>query len=167
MQPTHLDNLFLSQCIELSSRSLFEVGFTPFGAIVVRDGLEIARGTSAVMELHDATAHAEVLALRNAGAVLQNHLMEGATMYCSGEPCPMCLVACYWAGIERIVCAATVEDSETAGFEDKLYYSELRKDPKGRRIQIVFGGEDAHAAAREVLVGWKNRHEANDALDPR
>ena len=90
------DSEFLSRAIEISRHALEDEGKTPFGAIIVIDNTVIAEGTSSVVELMDPTAHAEVMALRNAGRSLQRHIMTDATMYASSEPCPMCLVACYW-----------------------------------------------------------------------
>ena len=93
------DEQFLNFAIDLSERALRDQGKTPFGAILVIDGEIIAEGTSSVVELSDPTAHAEVMALRNAGQKLNRHLFPDAVMYASSEPCPMCLVACYWARV--------------------------------------------------------------------
>jgi tRNA(Arg) A34 adenosine deaminase TadA len=80
----------------------------------------VATGTSSVVELRDPTAHAEVMALRAAGTKLGRHLMEDAVMYSSSEPCPMCLTACYWARVPRLVYAATSHDVAVNGLSIAL-----------------------------------------------
>src|SRR5258708_28590144 len=97
---------FLDQAIAIAAQARLEDGLTPFGAVVTVDGTVVGVGRSSVVLLRDATAHAEVKALREAGRRLDNHLVERGTMYSSSEPCPLCLAACYWAGIERLVYAA-------------------------------------------------------------
>ncbi len=110
------DRCFLQRAIHVSRRALEDDGKTPFGALVVIGGQVVGEGTSRVVELHDPTAHAEVMALRAAGEALGTHLFETGVMYCSSEPCPMCLVACYWARLPRLVFAATSYDVATSGF---------------------------------------------------
>ncbi|MEV1288319.1 nucleoside deaminase [Micromonospora sp. NPDC049679] len=93
-------------------------GKTPFGAIVVVEGDIVGEGATSVVELRDPTPHAEVMALRHAGAKLGRHLFDDGVMYASSEPCPMCLVACYWARIPRLIFGASSHDVATHGFED-------------------------------------------------
>ncbi|MGW0787584.1 nucleoside deaminase [Streptomyces sp. NPDC002911] len=148
------DHAFLTKAIAVSRHALEDEGKTPFGALVVIDGAIVGTGTSSVVELHDPTAHAEMMALRAAGSALRNHLMEDAVMYSSSEPCPMCLVACYWARIPRLVYAATSHDVAVNGFEDLQFYRELAL-PHADRSQLevtpVEGRlrEDAAAALAE------------------
>src|SRR3954451_5665654 len=92
-QLTESDRFFLRRAIAISRHALEDEGKTPFGAIVVVGEEIVGEGTSSVVGLHDPTAHAEVMALRDAGAKLQRHLMPDGVMYSSSEPCPMCLVA--------------------------------------------------------------------------
>lgn len=155
-----LDTHFLSECIEISRDSLTDPGLTPFGAIVVNDGVEVARGRSTVIATHDPTAHAELNALRSAGQALGTHLMSGMTMYCSGEPCPMCLVGCYWAGIGRIVSAGRLSDSESVGFQDRLFYDHLRRDATRGPVAISYGDNELRSSAKRVLVAWKRFRES-------
>src|SRR6202042_3108068 len=98
-------------------------------------------GTSSVVELHDPTAHAEVMALRNAGSALGRHLFDDGVMYASSEPCPMCLCACYWARLPRLVFAATSYDVATFGFEDLQLYRELalQRDRRALREDTADG----------------------------
>ena len=155
------DEQYLLECIEMSARSLTDDGYTPFGAVVVQHGQVLGRGYSTVIASHDPTGYAEVNALRAAGESVGTHLMPDATLYCNGEPCPMCLIACYWAGITRIPCAATVEDSARVGFEDQLYYSELKAYPN-QTVRVEFANDRLRRSAADVLESWKDRHEVAD-----
>ena len=149
-----VDRGFLERAIAISRHALEDEGKTPFGAIIVIDGEVVAEGTSSVIELRDPTAHAEVMALRHAGAKLQRHLLEDATMYASSEPCPMCLVACYWARLPRLVFGATSYDVATFGFEDLQFYKDLA-NAAGRKFIKEEGADGTlHAEATNVLRAW-------------
>ncbi|MFF2928308.1 nucleoside deaminase [Streptomyces mirabilis] len=152
------DQAFLAQAIELSRHALEDEGKTPFGALVVIDGKVIATGTSSVVELRDPTAHAEVMALRAAGAELGRHLMEDAVMYASSEPCPMCLVACYWARIPRLVYAANSHDVAVNGFEDLQFYRQLAL-PNAERTLLAETAADGKAReiAAASLASWADK----------
>jgi tRNA(Arg) A34 adenosine deaminase TadA len=152
------DQTFLAQAIELSRHALEDEGKTPFGALVVIDGKVIATGTSSVVELRDPTAHAEVMALRAAGTELGRHLMEDAVMYASSEPCPMCLVACYWARIPRLVYAANSHDVAVNGFEDLQFYRQLAA-PNAERTLLAETAADGEAReiAVAALAGWADK----------
>lgn len=113
--------------IDLSRRALDDHGKTPFGAILVLNDEIVSEGTSSVIELFDPSAHAEVMALRNAARKLERHLLPGSVLYSSSEPCPMCLTACYWAQVSRLVFGATSHDVATYGFEDLQLYRELAR----------------------------------------
>lgn len=156
------DLLFINRSIELSSDCLTDKDLTPFGAVVVLDGKIIGEGRSSVNRLRDATAHAEVMAIRQAGLALNNADLTGAVMYCSGFPCPMCLVACYWARIERIVTAATLEDSQKVGFEDQQFYDQLMVVDEQRLIKVEYI-EEARSSAAVVLNAWKAFDRSNKA----
>jgi tRNA(Arg) A34 adenosine deaminase TadA len=151
---------FLDQAIAISAQARIEDGYTPFGAVVTVGGLAVGVGRSSVVRLRDATAHAEVMALRDAGQRLDNHLVERGVMYSSSEPCPLCLAACYWAGIERLVYAAGRDDTERAGFEDKEFYRQLSL-PNERRTRLVevqaAEGLESRVAAVAVLEAWTAR----------
>ena len=95
------DRTFMQRAIELSIRNIDESG-GPFGAVIVRKGKVVAEGANRVVPNNDPTAHAEVVAIRNACRELQTFDLAGCTVYSSCEPCPMCLSALYWAGVERI-----------------------------------------------------------------
>lgn len=104
----------------------------PFGAVVVKDGRTIALGANLVTATHDPTAHAEIVAIRNACEVLESFQLTGCTVYCSCEPCPMCLGALYWARPDAIYYACTKEDAAAIEFDDAFIYAELSR-PVGQR----------------------------------
>ena len=124
---------FMRMAIELADMSV-ATGGGPFGAVVVRNGEVVARGTNNVTKLNDPTAHAEVQAIRHACAELQNFNLAGCTVYTSCEPCPMCLSAIYWAGIDKIYYANTRGDAAAIDFDDSLIYDEIPKAPTMRQI---------------------------------
>ena len=155
-----LDETFLRQAIQLSRQALENQGKTPFGAILVQANEVIGRGTSSVVQLHDPSAHAEVMALRDAGAKLKQHLFETAVLYASSEPCPMCLAACYWARVSRIVFGATVNDVATNGFEDLQFYREIAKPIGQRSLREETGNEQLRREAVSALRAWTSNLEA-------
>lgn len=154
---TDTDTRFLEYAIEISRRALEDKGKTPFGAIVVINGEIVSEGTSSVIELQDPTAHAEVMALRNAGASLGRHLFEDGVMYTSSEPCPMCLCACYWARLPRLVFGATSYDVATSGFEDLQFYREMSRTANERFLQEHAAEENLREKASDILREWASR----------
>jgi tRNA(Arg) A34 adenosine deaminase TadA len=151
------DREFLHRAIEISRRALQDEGKTPFGAVVVVGGEIAGEGTSSVVELSDPTAHAEVMALRHAGARLGRHLLEDGVMYASSEPCPMCLTACYWARIPRLVFAATTYDVAANGFEDLQLYRELARPRDQRGLREEAADPQFREQAASVLQTWSRQ----------
>jgi tRNA(Arg) A34 adenosine deaminase TadA len=109
----------------------------PFGAVVVLDGKVIGKGCNQVTSTNDPTAHAEVVAIRNACRELKSFHLDGAVLYATGEPCPMCLSAIYWAKIGSIFYAQTRLEAERIGFIDKMLYEELIAPVEKRKISIT------------------------------
>jgi guanine deaminase len=108
----------------------------PFGAVVVRDGQIVAEGFNRVTSSNDPTAHAEVVAIRNACAELETFDLNGCELYTSCEPCPMCLSAAYWAGVDAIYYANTRDDAAAIGFDDAHIYNEVALPLDQRSIPI-------------------------------
>ena len=106
----------------------------PFGAVLVRDGAIVAEGANLVTSTCDPTAHAEVVAIREACRRLGRFDLRGATLYASCEPCPMCLAAIYWARIESLYFAATRDDAAAVGFDDGFLYAEIPLPLAARRL---------------------------------
>ncbi len=149
---------FMRRAIELSEQAGIKLkSGGVFGAVIVKDGKIIAEGYNRVMKDHDATCHAEIDAIRNAGKKLKNPLLEGCTLYTSAYCCPMCLCAAYWAHIEKIYYGARVEDSLKYGdFKDLGYYEEIRKETKDRKIKMV------EFMREEAVEVWKRFSEMPD-----
>lgn len=101
----------------------------PFGTVIVKDGEVVARAHNMVLKNHDATAHGEMMAIREAGRVLGTHDLSGCTLYTTGEPCHMCLCACLWANIEKVYYGCTIEDNGMIGFRDD-------------KFNTIFGGRE-------------------------
>lgn len=93
----------------------------PFGSIIVKDDKVIGRGHNMVLKNHDASAHGEISAIRNAGQNIGTHDLSGSIIYTTGEPCPMCLCACMWANISKIYYGCTIADNDRIGFRDERF----------------------------------------------
>ena len=143
------DAKFMQMAIDLSIENI-DTGGGPFGAVIVRNGEVIATGANRVVPNADPTAHAEVSAIREACAKIGDFKLEGATIYTSCEPCPMCLSAIYWAGINRICYGNTKEDAKDIDFDDSFIYDQLRLDYDRRSICCEhFMRDEALAAFRK------------------
>ena len=126
---------YIRRAIELAERNI-DMGGGPFGAVIVKDGQVIAEASNQVTVDNDPTAHAEIVAIREAGRKLNNFDLSGCVIYTSCEPCPMCLGAIYWARIAEIWYASGREDAEAAGFDDSLIYEELGKAIGERTLKM-------------------------------
>ena len=109
----------------------------PFGAIVVRDNEIIGQGWNQVTSQCDPSAHAEIVAIRNACSTLETFSLEGANIYTSCEPCPMCLAASWWARLESVYYANTREDAARIGFDDAEIYREVGRNLTDRQIPMI------------------------------
>ena len=146
------DRRFMQMAIELSVKNIDEGG-GPFGAVIVKDGKVVATGANRVVPNNDPTAHAEVVAIRNACRELATFDLSGCTVYASCEPCPMCLSAIYWAEIDRICYANTKRDAAAIDFDDSFIYDQLRLDYDRRSIHCEhFMRDEALSAFRK----WKS-----------
>ena len=126
------NNDYMKVAIEEANINMKEnfVNGGPFGAVIVKDGKIISRAHNTVLKSKDATAHAEVNAIREASKVLNTHDLSGCILYTSAEPCPMCLSAIIWANIKEIYYACTREDAAKIGFRDDLIYEYLKGNKK-------------------------------------
>ena len=144
----------MREAITLSIEKMEEREGGPFGAIVVKDGEVIGRGWNCVTSANDPTAHAEVMAIRDACSKLNTFNLSGCELYASCEPCPMCLAAIYWARIDKLAFAAECEDAADAGFADEFIYQEVSKNWKTRKLPTEQGLADE---AREAFAAWKKK----------
>lgn len=152
------DRAFMRMAIELSKENI-DKGGGPFGAVIVRDGKLISRGANRVVPNNDPTAHAEVDAIRNACRELGTFDLKGCTVYSSCEPCPMCLSALYWAGIERICYANTKRDAAAIDFDDSFIYDQLRLDYDRRSIHCE------HFMRDEALEAFRKWNDKTDKVE--
>lgn len=142
MNPT-----FLREAIRLSIEKMETNEGGPFGALVVRDQQIVGSGWNRVTSTNDPTAHAEVVAIREACSKLKTFTLAGCEIYCSCEPCPLCLAAIYWSRLDGIHFAATCEDAAAAGFDDRNFYRELAKPAEERSIPMQQALRDEACAA--------------------
>lgn len=150
------DSVFLREAIRLSWFSMERCEGGPFGAVVVRDQEIVGRGWNRVTSTNDPTAHAEVVAIRDACSELKTFSLAGCQIYSSCEPCPLCLAAVYWARMDRIYYAASRDDAAQAGFDDRHFYEELAKDARERSIPSVQSLRDEAYAA---LQAWTQKED--------
>ncbi len=131
------DRDLMRRAIELAQASIDSNAGGPFGCVIARDGRILGEGVNRVTSSNDPTAHAEIVAIRNACQSLNSFQLEGCVVYTSCEPCPMCLGAIYWARPQRIVIACDRNDAAAAGFDDAFIYEELcGTDLANRRLPI-------------------------------
>ena len=130
------DEYFLKKAIEMATANVL-AGGGPFGAVIVRDGIIIGSGANQVTPSNDPTAHAEIVAIRNACQTMGDFRLHGSVLYTSCEPCPMCLGAIYWAHISRIVFGASKVDAANAGFDDSFIYEQFELEPNQRSIETT------------------------------
>lgn len=149
-----MNNAFMGAAIAEGERGRASRAGGPFGAVVVRNGEIIARSHNTVLADCDATAHAEVNAIRAACQHLGRCHLDDCELYTSCEPCPMCLGAICWARLKAVYFAADRFDAARAGFDDAEFYEEIAKPVAERRIRFVQAGQ-AEAAA--MMVRWRDQ----------
>lgn len=147
-------NSFMARAIELSVENVRSGRGGPFAALVVKNGKVVAEGTNRVTSTNDPTAHAEVVAIREACKSLGSFQLRGCEIYATCEPCPMCLGAIYWARVERVFFATTAKDAAAAGFDDSAIYDQLKLPHIRRKIPMTRMMRDE---AREAFRAWQRR----------
>jgi tRNA(Arg) A34 adenosine deaminase TadA len=133
---TDIQKQFMRQAIQLAKDGMLSGAGGPFGCVIVKDGKIVGQGSNRVLTTQDPTAHAEVVAIRDACKNLNHFQLEGCELYASCEPCPMCLGAIYWARPDRVFFACTKEDAAAIGFDDELIYREIEIKPSKRKIPM-------------------------------
>ena len=148
--PKEMEN-FMNRAIELSKLGMESDVGGPFGAVIVNNGRIVGEGFNQVTSQNDPTAHAEIIAIREACNNLNTFDLAGCIIFTSCEPCPMCLAAVYWANIDEIYYANTKEDAAQIGFRDYFIYSEFNKPLKKRskKFTRLFDKE-----AKKVFADW-------------
>lgn len=146
-------NKFMRKAIRISVANVEKQKGGPFGAIVVKDGRIIARGSNQVTSSNDPTAHAEIVAIRKACKALKTFQLTGCEIYTSCEPCPMCLGAIYWARPDRVFYANTRHEAAEAGFDDAFIYEEINVPPTERKITMIHTPDpDAMQVFRDWII---------------
>lgn len=145
--------------IDLSMKGVEANEGGPFGCIIVKGEEIVGRGNNKVTSSNDPTAHAEVVAIRDACRNLHTFQLDDCEVYTSCEPCPMCMGAIYWARPKIVYYANNRTDAANIGFDDSMIYEELSCDHSQRKIPIVSLGREA---ALQVFEAWKNKADKVD-----
>lgn len=156
---TKIEQRFLERAIELSRQGMQKGHGGPFGCVIVKDGEIVGEGCNEVILTNDPTAHAEIVAIRNACQTLNTFQLADCDVYTSCEPCPMCMGAIYWARPNRVIYANTKLDAAAVNFDDHFIYDEIAKNPPDRQIEFI---HMPHEQALDVFLEWKNFDERQE-----
>lgn len=129
------DEDFMREAVALARDNALQGG-RPFGAVLVRDGIVVARAVNRIHETNDPTTHAELEAIRQASAALGSPRLDGATIYASGHPCPMCLAAMHMTGVKAAFFAYSNEDGEDFGLSTAKIYAEMAREPQAQSLPL-------------------------------
>jgi tRNA(Arg) A34 adenosine deaminase TadA len=152
-------DVFMKEAIRLSFETMRNNTGGPFGAVVVKDNTIIARGYNKVISTNDPTAHAEIVAIREACALLNDFQLKGCEIYTSCEPCPMCMAAIYWARPDKVYYANSKSDAAKIGFDDDFIYKELALSYSERKISLH------RIMAEEAIVAFKEWEHKTDKIE--
>lgn len=131
-------NPFMKKAVQLAIENV-EQGGQPFGAVLVRKDEILSEGVNELHLNYDVSGHAELLAIRRAQLELETHDLSDCVMYASGEPCPMCLTAMYFAGIKTVYYSASIDDAEKVGLgKSKMIYHDLKKNREDREMKMIY-----------------------------
>jgi guanine deaminase len=148
---------FMRRAIQLACDGV-DSGGGPFGAVVVRNGEIIGEGLNQVVPTGDPTSHAEIVAIRAACKSIGSHVLDNTTIYTSGEPCPMCLGAVWWARIGEVVYGNNLHDAAAIGFDDSAIYAEMALPLEKRTLLI------RRLGAGEALEAYKRWLSKSDRI---
>lgn len=152
-------NKFIKRAIELAKENANSINGGPFGAVVVKNGKIIGEGSNSVTTNNDPTAHAEIIAIREACKNLNSYQLDNCDIYASSEPCPMCLGAIYWARIKKIYYACSLEEAKNHNFDDIFIYNEFAK-PKEKRL--IPSEQIVQKEGMEIFEYWANNKKRID-----
>ena len=148
-------NSFMKRAVELAIENVRDGG-QPFGAVLVKNSKIIAEGVNELHKTYDVSGHAELLAIRRTQEQLKTNDLSGYTMYASGEPCPMCLTAMYYAGIDKVYYCASVEDAVDAGLgKSQMIYKDLQKPKTERALPVI--QMPLNEDQKDPMKLWKER----------
>ncbi len=143
---------FMEQAIDLAQQGMIAGKGGPFGCVIVKGEEVVGKGCNLVISTVDPTAHAEIVAIRDACKHLANFQLDDCEVYTSCEPCPMCLGALYWARVKKVVYANTRHDAAAIEFDDDFIYQEINTSFMQRQIPFI---HMPHPKAIEVFKQWK------------
>ena len=149
-------NFFMQKAIELSIKNIRNNG-GPFGCVIVKNNKIISEGVNGVTQNNDPTAHAEIVAIRNACKKLNTFDLSGCELYTSCEPCPMCLSAIYWSHIDLVYYGNSRENAAEIQFDDKFIYDEMKKDINERKIPLKQILKDEAIKAFDLWAETENK----------
>lgn len=145
---------YMREAVQLAEQGMRSGRGGPFGCVVVRRGEIVGRGSNRVTSTNDPSAHAEVVAIRDACTALQTFQLTDCELYTSCEPCPMCLSAIYWARIPQVYYGNTRADAAAIGFDDEFIYQQVPLAPEARTVKMeLFLRDEALVAFQE----WANK----------
>jgi len=147
---------YMAMAIEEARKGVVARDGGPFGAVIVKDGVIIARGHNRVISTHDPTAHAEVVAIREASSLLERFDLSDCELYTTCEPCPMCYAAAHWAKIKKLYYGATRKDAADIGFDDQYLYEVLARERINEQMEEEQYGRD------DCLVIFRQYEEDTD-----
>ncbi|MEO6894452.1 MAG: nucleoside deaminase [Ginsengibacter sp.] len=145
---------FMNAAIALAESGVAKGEGGPFGCVIVKDDKIIGQGYNKVISTNDPTAHAEIIAIRDACKNLDTFQLDGCEIYTSCEPCPMCLGAIYWARPKVIYYGNTKEDAAKIGFDDSMIYEEIEADVNDRKIPAI---NICREEASTTFIEWHNK----------
>jgi len=147
---------FMHEAVLLSENGINKSDGGPFGCVIVKQNKIIGRGHNKVTSTNDPTAHAEIIAIREACKTLETFQLDGCEIYTSCEPCPMCLGAIYWARPDVVYFANTRKDAAEIGFDDSMIYDEINAKMEERKIPLI----NLHNEnAKEIFHKWKEKND--------
>tara|TARA_X000001036_G_scaffold13873_1_gene11816 strand:+ start:107 stop:574 length:468 start_codon:yes stop_codon:yes gene_type:complete len=149
-------DFFMQKAIELSIKNIHNNG-GPFGCVIVKNNKIISEGVNGVTQNNDPTAHAEIVAIRNACKKLNTFDLSGCELYTSCEPCPMCLSAIYWSHIDLVYYGNSRENAAAIQFDDKFIYDEMKKDINERKIPLKQILKDEAIKAFDLWAETENK----------
>jgi guanine deaminase len=147
---------FMGQAIDMAIQGVLSNEGGPFGCVIVKDGQIIGKGNNKVTSTNDPTAHAEVMAIREACKALNSFQLADCILYTSCEPCPMCLGAIYWARPKKVYYGCNKTDAAKIGFDDNFIYKELGLEPGKRTIPFEQINKET---AMKAFQAWEDKED--------
>jgi guanine deaminase len=148
-----MEKQFIEEAVRLALENVEKYGGEPFGAVIVKNGEIISSGVNEVERDHDPTAHAELLVIRDACQKLNTTDLSDCVLYASGEPCPMCLGAIYWANLKRVYYAYSLHDAEEVGLSSEYIYNQIAS----RNKEIVYQHVKVPLSLENPLKYWSKK----------